>query len=371
MADLPPRVRAEPVTAPLPAASLPVIDAIAADAIARHVFPGAVVLVAEDGALRHVAAYGSTMYDAPGSRPVAVDTIYDVASLTKVFTATAALRLYEAGRLDLRAPAAAYIPELRTRDVLVFHLLTHTSGLDLRLSTLAREGRAALMQAVYAAEQKHPPGAAVAYTNINSLLLGEIVARLYGAQLDTAMHDLIIAPLALGDTCFCPAPDLAARIAPTELDTAWRGRLVHGSVHDESSHALGGVAGHAGLFSTAADLCRFCAAWLPPADGSSFEHSAWGIQAPSLLTAETIALATENHTPGLSHACGLGWMVDRPNFMGGAPRGTFGHTGFTGPAIVVVPGRRLVLAVLSNRVFPQRGRPDHHAVTAAILHAVL
>lgn len=353
MADGPPGLRPHPVTPRIPG-----VDAVIADAVARRVFPGAVVLVAEGPQLRHFAAYGTTMYDAPGTQPVAVDTIYDVASLTKVFTATAALRLYEAGALDLDAPAAHYLPELHARDVLVRHLLTHTSGLDLRLSTLARAGRAALMDAVFAAALKHPPGTAVAYTNINSLLLGELVARLYDAPLGAALDALVLSPLGLQDTRFLPPRALAWRIAPTEHDEAWRGALVHGSVHDESAHALGGVAGHAGLFSTADDLHRFCAAWLG--------GGAW-----PLLRRETIALATASHTPGLSHACGLGWMIDRPNFMGAAPPGAYGHTGFTGPALVVVPQRRLIVALLSNRVFPKRGPPRHHPVTAAVVAAIL
>src|SRR5436853_6043473 len=106
------------------------IDAIIEGAIERHIFPGAVVMIARDDALRHCAAYGSTMYDAPESRPVGLDTIYDIASLTKVFTATAALRLLDEGRLDLHALVAAYLPELRAPAIAVIHLLTHTSGLD-------------------------------------------------------------------------------------------------------------------------------------------------------------------------------------------------------------------------------------------------
>jgi serine-type D-Ala-D-Ala carboxypeptidase len=333
------------------------VDRAVAAAIDAQLFPGAVVLIAEGERLLHHRAYGTTMYDAPGSRPVAPDTIYDVASLTKIVTATAALRLYEANAIDLDAPASRYLPELRARDVLIRHLLTHTSGLDLRLSVAARDGADALLAAVYAAPQAHPPGARVAYTNINSLLLGEIVARVHGAPLDMALRQLVLEPLGLRDTGFCPPPQLAPRIAPTELDEAWRCRLVHASVHDESAHALGGVAGHAGLFSTAAELHRFCRAWLP-GDGA-------------LLAPETIALATANHTPGLHLACGLGWMLDRPNFMGAAPPGTFGHTGFTGPAIAVVPARRLVVVVLNNRVFPRRGPPRHQAVIATILEAGL
>jgi CubicO group peptidase (beta-lactamase class C family) len=366
------------------------IDTIIQDAIDRHIFPGAVVLVARGGEIRHFAAYGTTMYDAPGSGPVARDTIYDVASLTKVFTATAVLRLADAGQLDLHAPAADYLPELRAPGIAVFHLLTHTSGLDIRLSTLRESGREGVLTAAYAAAPIRPPGAAVAYTNVNSLLLGEIVARLHGQPLDTALHTLVIDPLGLCDTRFCPPAELLPRIAPTEIDESWRGGLVHGSVHDESAHALGGVAGHAGLFSTAADLYRFCGMWLLAV---SSQQSAVSSQRPedylatadwrlptgdcrlatgeSFLTEETARLATTNHTRGLNMGCGLGWMIDRPNFMGGAPAGTFGHTGFTGPALVVAPQERLIVVVLSNRVYPQRGPPEHHTAIAAIVGAAL
>jgi CubicO group peptidase (beta-lactamase class C family) len=366
------------------------IDTIVTDAIARRIFPGAVVLVACGDAIRHYAAYGSTMYEAPGSQPVDIDTIYDVASLTKVFTATAALRLLDQGLLALDAPIGRYLPEVQAPNITIFQLLTHTSGLDIRLSALRHTGRAGVLDAVYRATPVQPPGTAVAYTNVNSLLLGEIVARLCGQPLDRAMEVLVIEPLGLRDTCFCPPPGLLPRIAPTEIDEGWRGALVHGSVHDESAYALGGVAGHAGLFSTAADLLVFCWAWLDDQQsredgGWRMEDGGWKLEARGgcpvslpassplsrLLSRTTAHLACTNHTSGLQMACGLGWMIDRPNFMGEAPPGTFGHTGFTGPAIVVVPERRLVIVVLNNRVYPRRQPPEHHAVIGAIVRATL
>jgi len=357
------------------------IDSIIAEAIERRIFPGAVVLIARGAEIRHFAAYGHTMYDGDEARPVARDTIYDVASLTKVFTATAALRLVDQGLLDLHAPAGVYLRVLRVGDIAVSHLLTHTSGLDIRLSSLRGAGRDGVLAAAYSATPARPPGTAVAYTNVNSLLLGEIVERLRGEPLDAALQSLLIGPLGLRQTCFRPPATLLPRIAPTEIDEAWRGGLVHGSVHDESAHALGGVAGHAGLFSTAEDLYAFCRSWLLQDDrrwtiddeSNPESNRPSSIVNGQLLTAETIALATTNHTPGLALACGLGWMLDRPNFMGRAPEGSFGHTGFTGPALVVVPRAQLIVVVLSNRVYPQRRPPPylHHAVTAAFVDAAL
>jgi len=339
------------------------IDAIVADAIERRAFPGAVVLIAEGDCIRHYQAYGTTMYDAAESLPVLPETIYDVASLTKMFTATAALRLGDAGALDLHAPVAAYLPGFQAHDVTIWHLLTHTSGLDIRLSALRHAGRDALIETVYNLKPAHPPGLTVAYTNVNSLLLGDIVGRLYGATLDRALQDLVIAPLGLRDTCFRPPDDLRPRIAPTEVDQAWRGGLVHGSVHDESAHALGGVAGHAGLFSSAADIYRFCLAWLAAADGPPAEAA--------FLRPETACRAMSNQTPGLNAACGLGWMIDRPNFMGPSPNGMVGHTGFTGPAMVIAQTSRVILVVLSNRVYPKRAAPTHHPVISALVSAAL
>jgi CubicO group peptidase (beta-lactamase class C family) len=342
----------------------PTIDAIVADAIERRIFPGAVVLIGQGDEVLHRAAYGTTMYADPGSQPVQLDTIYDIASLTKMFTATAVLRLSDAGKLDLDAPVAAYLPAFRAQDVTIRHALTHTSGLDIRLSALRHAGRAGMLDAIYHAAPIHPPGSRVAYTNVNSLLLGEIVARLHGAPFDVALHDLVIGPLGLHETLFRPPPALLPRIAPTECDKEWRGALVHGGVHDESTHALGGVAGHAGLFSVAEDIYTFCRIWLDAiAD--------WPDTSVPLVRSATARLAVSNQTAGLALACGLGWMLDRPNFMGAAPEGSFGHTGFTGPAIIVVPGRRLIVVLLSNRVYPRRRAFEHHPVTAGIVHAAL
>lgn len=305
------------------------------------------------------------MYADPGSRPVGPDDIFDVASLTKVFTATAALALVDAGQLALDAEVGRYLPGLAARGVTVRHLLTHSSGLDLRLSTLRAGGAAGVRAAVWAAEPLRPPGSFVAYTNINSLLLGEIVAALSGLPLDSALAALVLEPLGMAATGFRPPAALRPRIPPTEWDEAWRGGLVHGVVHDESAYALGGVAGHAGLFSSAADLERFARMWL--------QGGAWGGR--QLLREATVAAALRDYTAGLATATGLplrgglGWMLDRPNFMGAAPAGSFGHTGFTGPALVCVPARDLALVTLSNRTYPRRTPPPyrHHAVTAALV----
>jgi len=345
------------------------IAEIAGAAIAEQIFPGCVILATRDGAPVHHAAYGATMYADPGTRPVASNDCFDIASLTKVFTATAALVLHDAGLLDLDAEARFYLPGLQAHGVTLRHLLTHTSGLDLRLSVLREGGRSGIIAAVYGAVPQRAPGSFVAYTNINSLLLGEIVALVAGMPLDQAIATLVCEPLGLTETGFNPPEALRARIPPTEWDEEWRGGLVHGMVHDESAYALGGVAGHAGLFSTAPDLERFLRMWL--------QGGAWGGR--QILREATVAAALRDYTHGLPTqsgqpaSSGLGWMLDRPNFMGAAPPGSFGHTGFTGPAIVGVPAYGLAVVVLSNRTYPRRTPPPyrHHPVTAAIVAAAI
>jgi CubicO group peptidase (beta-lactamase class C family) len=341
------------------------IEAIARRAVAARIFPGCVVRAERPGRPAFHAAFGATQYDDPATRPLAPADIFDIASLTKVFTASAALALLDAGQIRLDAEVGAYLPGLAAHGVTVRHLLTHTSGLDLRLSVLRQGGPSGIMAAVRATAPRHMPGAFVAYTNINSLLLGEVVAVAAGMPLDAALGELILAPLGLAETGYNPAADLRPRIVPTEWDDDWRGGLVHGVVHDESACALGGVAGHAGLFSTAADLARFLRFWL--------QGGAWGGR--QILREATVAAALRDYTFGLPTATGaparsgLGWMLDRGSFMGLAPAGSFGHTGFTGPAIVGVPAAELAFVILSNRTYPRRTPPPyrHHAVTAAIL----
>ncbi|NJM06173.1 beta-lactamase family protein [Candidatus Gracilibacteria bacterium] len=346
------------------------IDEVVARAIDERVFPGAVVYVARSGTVLHHAAYGTTMYDDIGSLPVTQETIYDIASLTKLFTATAILQLYDAGELALDDDVRRFLPTVVADGLCIQHLLTHSSGLDIRLSTLRDLSSDALYSAIDATRPQRVPGTSIAYTNVNSTLLGRVIACITGQTLDAALFELILAPLAMQNTGFNPPAERHRRIAPTEWDDAWRGGLVHGRVHDESAAALGGVAGHAGLFSTTADLAHFAELWL--AQGS------WGGR--QLLREATVVLALRDYTAALnspiagrSYRSGLGWMLDRSGFMGKTPLGTAGHTGFTGPVIVVQPALGMTVIVLSNRTYPRRTSPPyrHHTITAAIVEEAL
>lgn len=325
-------------------------------AIAQRMFPGAAALIARGGDVLLCAGRGRHT-SAPDAALVTPATIYDLASLTKLFTAAAALRLVAAGVLDLDAPLTAYLPTSRAAGVTIAHLLTHTSGLDLRLATLAHAGGAAAVRAgAYAAQPTHPPGRVAAYTNVNTFLLGEVVGLLAGNSLDRAIDALVCAPLGLASVSFCPAAAIRTQIPPTEADDLWRGGLVWGSVHDESAHALAGVAGHAGLFGMLADLHRFACVWLP---GASF------------LPEELRQRALTNQTPQLPTAAGLGWMMDRANFMGDVPGGTVGHTGFTGTALVIEPASQTIVVLLSNRTYPRRDGPRPHKTMAMLVALAL
>ncbi|MEI6778632.1 MAG: serine hydrolase domain-containing protein [Chloroflexales bacterium] len=345
------------------------IDALAFDAITARIFPGAVVYAQHAGRVTHYAAYGTTMYGDPGSQPVVPTTIYDLASLTKLFTATAALILYDTGLIRLDDPVARFLPGLRAREITVRHLLTHSSGLDLRLSTLRDSSADAIRATAYALMPAHPPGTMTMYTNIGSMLLGDVVAAAFGSPLDSVMGEVILGPLGMAETCFRPPAQLQSRIAPSEIDLEWRGSIVHGVVHDESAYALGGVTGHAGLFSTAADMARFATLWL--------QDGAWGGQ--QILREATVALAIRDHTGHMDTTIGkplhsgLGWMRDRSSFMGAAPPGSIGHTGFTGPVLVLLPATHAALVILSNRTYPRRTPPPypHHTVTAAMVKELL
>ena len=327
-------------------------------AIAQQVFPGAVVAVADaQGAV--TVARGRFRYDAD-SALVHTDTCYDLASLTKIVTATAVLRLCAQGVLALDTPVRSFLPQSQAHDVTIYHLLTHTSGLDVRLSTAASAGADALWQAVLACAPTHRPASRVAYANVNTLLLGRILEQVCYQPLATVLTQQVLAPAGMTQTRFTPVPTTHALIPPTE-HTPERG-MVQGVVHDESTVALGGVAGHAGLFGDAADLMAFGRAWLASLQGAG----PWGI--PADMAREAI----RNHSPHGQLGCGLGWMLARDNFMAPAVlHDTAAHTGFTGPVIAIVPRLDQTWVILSNRTWPQRTTPpQHHGVTKQISAAL-
>jgi CubicO group peptidase (beta-lactamase class C family) len=323
--------------------------------VADSVFPGATMAwQAGDDAPLHQIAVGRHTYatDAPA---VTEGTIYDLASLTKIVTATAAIRLMSAHDIHSDDEVRRFLPRSQAQGVTIAHLLTHTSALDIRLSAVAHHGVDELWRRVYALTPQAQPGTNVAYANVNTLLLGEIVARVTGYSLAEALHALVLHPAGMTMTRFNPPPDWRPHIPPAEQD-AIRG-VVHGEVHDESCASLGGVAGHAGLFGTAVDMVRFGRGWLDTLAGAS----------PWQIAVTDAQQALRNHSREGQLGCGWGWMLQRRNFMGAAWRDMAAHTGFTGPVVAIMPRLGVAWALMSNRTWPTRSTPpQHHGVTAQI-----
>ena len=279
-------------------------------------------------------------------------TLWDLASLTKVVALTTAMmQLWERGLVDLDAPVQRYVPAfegpLKER-VTVRQLLTHSSGLP-GWRPLYLEGPTpdSIRKLVYATPLDTMPGATMVYSDLGAILLGQIVERLTGQPFDEYVAERIVRPLGMRDTRFQPPPELWDRVAPTEVDTAWRKRHVRGEVHDENAFAMGGVSSHAGLFSSGRDLVRFARMLL---GGGELD----GVR---VVASQTIAMFTTLQDSTLSNRA-LGW--EKPNGRNSAGHRlsarAFGHTGFTGTSIWVDPEQDLFVVLLTNRVNPTRAR---------------
>jgi uncharacterized protein YbbC (DUF1343 family)/CubicO group peptidase (beta-lactamase class C family) len=323
------------------------LDAATEQAIRDGLIPGAVIIIGHDGKIVHRKAYGARAL-VPARENATVDTIYDIASLTKVVATTPAImQLYEQGKIKIDDPVTAYLPEFQggKSNITIRNLMTHYSGLrpDLDIDPPWSGYETGIRKALVD-KPAGPPGATFVYSDINFELLGEVVRRVSGKPLDQFAREQIFEPLGMLETTFKPAAALMARIAPTEVDAS-TGKPLRGVVHDPTARYMGGVAGHAGVFSTADDLARYAQAML---DMRFF--------APA-----TIALFTSPASPpGQPVLRGLGWDIDSPYSSNRGdifPRGTsYGHTGFTGPALWIDPTSKSFVVIMTNRVHPKGGR---------------
>lgn len=309
------------------------IDAAVLDAIARRATPGAVVLIGRRDGVIFRRAYGARALD-PEREPMTEDTIFDLASVTKASaTAMAAMWLVERGTLELDAPASRWIPELDPR-ITVRSLLTHSSGLPaVDFLTGYEAGREAALARIFATRIS-APGRFV-YSDLGFIVLGEIVARASGRSLDRLVAEEIHGPLGMRDTTFAVAD--RARVAPTERAERRGGVMIRGEVHDPRSFRLGGVAGNAGLFSTADDLGRLARALMNEGE----------LDGERVLAPETVRAMTSGTRRS------LGWEIGHREL---SPR-AFGHEGFTGTALWIDPEHDVFVVFLSNRVHPD-GRGD-------------
>ncbi len=314
--------------------------------------PGAVLVIGHAGKMVHLRAFGLRALE-PRPEPMTPDTIFDLASLTKPFTATCVMRLVERGQVRLNDPVARYLPEFARngkQEITVRQLLTHFSGLpaDLDLKS-SWSGHAQALQLAYDAQPAIPPGSGFLYSDINYIVLGELVARVSGMPLDRYATEHIFLPLKMETTRFNPPAEWRPRIAPTAHDE--HGNLLRGVVDDPSARRMGGVAGHAGLFSTADDLARFAQAMLDR-DGS-------------VLSAAAIEKMTTPQQPANSTVLrGLGWDIDSPfstNRGELLPVGSFGHSGFSGTSLWIDPVTQTYIILLANAVHPSG---TNHAIVS-------
>lgn len=341
---------------------LDAIEPLVRQAIDDKKLPGAVVLVGRGDRVLYQKAIGNRAV-VPAAEPMTLDTLFDLASLTKVVaTTTSVMILLEEGRIRLSDRVASFIPGFERYgkgDITIRHLMTHVSGLrpDLDLADTWSGSDTAIALAIEEVPAD-PAGARFVYSDINYFLLGDIVRRVSGLPLDQFAKKRIFDPLGMKDTMFLPPASLQGRIAPTEKCTTlgWpcegpEMKMLRGTVHDPTARRMGGVAGHAGLFSTAADLSIFCRMLL---NGGVYRET-------RILSPLTVAKMATPSTPGAErNVRGLGWDMDS-SFSSNRgelfPLGSYGHTGFTGTSLWVDPTTDIFVVFLSNRVHPD-GKGD-------------
>lgn len=356
------------------------------EAIEARAFPGAVVAVGRRDTVLFLGAFGHLTY--PGdagtggrgdgaATPVTVNTVYDLASLTKVVgLTTAVMMLVDEGRVDLDAPVRGYVQMFgyaHGPEVTVRRLLTHSGGLVAwKPMYQSAEDRRGMFYLAEREPEEYPPGTRMVYSDLGAITLTDMVETLTGERLDRYLRRRLFEPLGMRDTRFNPPRSWRSRIAPTERDTTWRHRLVHGTVHDENAAAMDGVSGHAGLFGTAPDLVRFAQMMLGGglypssrarsrtlvmgarglgASGSASEHDT----DVRFVAESTVTQFTRVQEPQLSHRA-LGWETPNGQNSAGSRLSSraYGHTGFTGTSMWIDPEQDLYVILLTNRVYPTR-----------------
>ena len=342
-------------------------------AIADKAFPGATLAIGYQGKVA-IHSFGKLSYGAQAAA-VTAQTKYDIASLTKVVATTTLVAKLAEGDfpvpLDLDARIDRYLPEWAANPqqkewrskVTVRHLLTHTSGLPpFKEYWRTSKGKQDTLARIFAEPLDYEPGTKEVYSDLGIILMAEIVERLTGRTLDDLAKTYIFDPLKMSNTMFRPSKKLWPQIAPTEIDNNLRHRLLQGEVHDENAFAIGGVSGHAGLFSTAPDLAAFCQMLL---NGGSYAHQ-------RILRRATIALFTAPQ-PLSNGTRTLGWAVPTEGGSSGHffSAHSFGHTGFTGTSIWIDPDRDLFVVLLTNRVHPTRENQKIAQIRPALHDAVM
>ncbi|GIH68492.1 serine hydrolase domain-containing protein [Sphaerimonospora thailandensis] len=314
-------------------------------------------------AVRYADASERVLADRP---PVTLGSVFDIASITKPFTTLVLLSLAADGRVGLDEPVATWLPRHYggRPEITLRHLLTHTSGLPAG-RRVEKEPARLRWELVLSTPAERPPGAHL-YSDVGMITAGRVAEIAGAAPLDVLVRERITGPLGLTDTLYHPGPSLLPRIVATECKTGRGSGCVRGQVHDETAYALGGVTGHAGLFSTADDLLRF---------GEALRTGGAGAVPPAaiveMIRDQGVGPDTDadtdapGHRQGLGYRQGLGVRIGDPAIVGPLT-GAFGHSGFTGTSLVVDPVRRLTVVLLTNNVHPVRGRPGIRELRTAV-----
>lgn len=334
------------------------LDRVVRQGIRQGIYPGAVVVIGRRDSIVYARGYGHFTWKPSSPVPTPDSTVWDIASITKVVgTASAVMRLVDAGRLSLDAPVGRYLPRFSggAKDrVTVRMLLDHTSGLR-SYAPLFKQARTrqGAINVLYGEPVVRTPGEAPVYSDLNAIVLGLVIESVSGIPLDQFVAREVFAPLEMTQTTYRPSPSVTRRTVPTAL---WRGHPIQGRVNDPNADILGGAAGHAGIFSTGMDLARYAQAWLRNGAGPQGQ---WVKPA----TIRAFLQRGANSGPRL-----LGWDTaehggKEPSVFGSLISDAgYGHTGFTGTEIWVDPARDLFLVFLTNRTFDPRPRDSQHAL---------
>lgn len=345
LAEVPRLPHCEPQAVGMSARQLQHIDSVVLEGLKIGRMPGCVVLIARHGKIVFEKAYGQRAV-APEAEAMTIDTVFDLASITKpMATATSVMLLVERGDLRLRDKVSYYIPEFSKngkQDVTIYQLLTHQSGfIPDNADADYQQGQDIAFQKIFALTPQSPPGTKFIYSDVGFIVLGELVKKLSGKNVHEFSREHIFQPLEMHETSYLPSQELEARIAPTEQR---KGRWLRGEVHDPRAEYLGGIAGHAGLFSTAQDMAIYAQMML---NRGTYHET-------RILSPRGVAVMTDTYQSGTALR-GLGW--DKQSSFS-TNRGelftdqAYGHSGFTGTSLWIDPGLDLFVIVLSNRVHP-------------------
>jgi CubicO group peptidase (beta-lactamase class C family) len=345
------------------------VDEIINNAVSAHDFPSAVLVIGNSKEVIYQNAYGRLTYD-EDAQAASFNTIYDLASVTKVIATTSAImKLYDEGKIDLNASVASYIPQFAVNgkgDITVTNLLLHNSGLTAwtpfyQLYSTPEEVR----NAIYTCSKEYQTGTQTIYSDYNAVLLGDIVEKITGQKLDKYCKENIFNPLGMTDTDFLIHTSQDFRIAPTEYDTYWRNQLLIGYVHDETAAMLEGIAGNAGLFSTGPELFKFMQMMMNKGRYIDARRVPAKNVFQVMFKEETVDLFTTKVTGlGYSNSRALGWDTKPEATKYPPPCGykfsqsSFGHTGYTGTSVWADKDKDLIIVLLTNRVYPKRGNEE-------------